>query len=163
MSKYYKNSFEHNLQSECFKKFISCVDSEYGYSVAVKLTEFKSTDRGFRIAGTDAEARAGKWIAGEMKRIGLKNVSIEEFPVDCWDFREAYVTVLSEEDEPASMFAGSFPGVSGIGDEIITGEVIYVAEGTAACYKNLNVKDKIVLIDTDCYHTYWFDSLFTQA
>ena len=82
MSKYYKNSFEHNLQSECFKKFISCVDSEYGYSVAVKLTEFKSTDRGFRIAGTDAEARAGKWIAGEMKRIGLKNVSIRRIP--CW-------------------------------------------------------------------------------
>ena len=163
MSKYYENNFEHNLPSEIFKKFIGCVDSEYGYSVALKLTEFKSTDRGFRIAGTDAEARAGKWIAEEMKRIGLKNVTIEEFPVDCWDFREAYVTVLSEENEPAPMFAGSFPGVPEIGDEIITGEVVYVAEGTAAYYENLDVRDKIVLIDTDCYHTYWFDSLFTQA
>ena len=41
MSKYYENNFEHNLPSEIFKKFIGCVDSEYGYSVALKLTEFK--------------------------------------------------------------------------------------------------------------------------
>lgn len=162
MDKYYNNNFEHKLPSEALRKYIDSVDSDYGYSVALKLTEFKSTEHGFRIAGTDAEARAGAWIAEEMKKIGLKNVTIEEFPVDCWDFRGAYVTILSQEGA-VPMFAGSFPSVSGIEDGEISGEVVYVAEGTSAQYKNLDVKDKIVLVDTDCYHQYWFDTLFIQA
>lgn len=162
MDKYYNTKFERDLPSEALRKYIGSVDSDYGYSMALKLTEFKSTEYGFRIAGTDAEAQAGAWIADEMKRIGLKNVTIEDFPVDCWDFRGAYVTILSQEDA-VSMFAGSFPSVSGIGDEEISGEVVYVGEGTSAQYEELDVKDKIVLIDTDCYHSYWFDSLFIQA
>lgn len=162
MDKYYNTKFERDLPSETLRKYRDSVDSDYGYSVALKLTEFKSTEHGFRIAGTDAEARAGAWIAEEMKRIGLENVTIEDFPVDCWDFRGAYVTILSQKDA-VPMFAGSFPSVSGIGDQEIRGEVVYVGEGTSAQYENLDVKDKIVLIDTDCYHSYWFDTLFIQA
>ena len=145
------------------KQYLKHVDSDYGYSVALKITEFKTTEYGFRIAGTDAEEKAGLWIADEMKRIGLQEVTVREFPVDCWDFRGAYVNVNAPEVDQPRMFAGSFPGIQGIGDQKIDGEVVYVSEGTKKCYQNLDVRDKIVLIDTDGYHSYWFDSLFIQA
>lgn len=163
MSHFYNINLENEVSLDSLKKYLKHVDSDYGYSVALKITEFKSTERGFRIAGTDAEEKAGLWIAGEMKRIGLQDVTIREFPVDCWDFRGAYVNVNMPKIEQPRLFAGSFPGIQGIGNQKIDGEVVYVSEGTKECYQDLEVKDKIVLVDTECYHTYRFDSLFIQA
>lgn len=149
--------------SEEKRKFIKCIDSEYGFNVAKKLLEFKSTPQGFRIAGTEAEKKAAEWIYDEMKGIGLHDVQIKDIPVDSWDFRDASVSILSPENVYHTMRGGSFACLPGTPEEGIVGEVIYVGDGTKTNYDGIDVRDKIVLIDTDAYYSYWYNSLFMQA
>ena len=152
-----------SVWSEEKKKFIKCIDSEYGFNVARKLLEFKSTPRGFRIAGTEAERKAAEWIYDEMKSIGLHDVEIKDIPVDSWDFRDASVSILSPEITYHTMRGGSFACLPGTSKDGIVGEVIYVGDGTKTNYDGIDVREKIVLIDTDAYFSYWYNSLFMQA
>lgn len=145
------------------EKYIHYVDSQYGYEIAKKLLEFKTIPEGFRLAGTAAEYEAGKWIADEMRQIGLKDVTIEAFPVDAWEFKGASVMVNSSERETETLRAGSFTCLEGTSEEGISGELVYVGVGTKEQYEGVDVKGKIVLVDTDSYHTYWYNALFNQA
>lgn len=144
------------------ENYLQKVDSDYGFSVAKKLISFRNTEKGFRLAGTRAENEAADWIAEEMKSIGLQEVTKESLRADSWDFREATVTVLSP-NKSESMEVCSFPFLEGTAPEGITGEVVYVGDGTRGNYQGIDVKDKIVLIDTDAYYTYWYNSIFSQA
>ena len=132
--------------------YLQKVDSDYGFSVAKKLISFRNTEKGFRLAGTRAENEAADWIAEEMKSIGLQEVTKESLRADSWDFREATVTVLSP-NKSESMEVCSFTFLEGTAPEGITGEVVYVGDGTRGNYQGIDVKDKIVLIDTDAYYT----------
>lgn len=145
------------------EKYIQEVDSDYGFAVAKKLLEFKTNPYGFRLAGTPAENEAADWIAQEMKDIGLQEVAKVGFPVDAWEFKGAQVIVSTPSGELTPMEVGSFSCLEGTTDKGLDGEVVYVGDGTALNYNELNVKDKIVLIDTDAYHTFWYNSLFAQA
>lgn len=145
------------------EKYLQKVDSDYGFAIAKKLLKFKNTEKGFRLAGTQAENDAADWIVAEMKRIGLENVTKASLRADSWDFRSATVNVITPEQMFDSMEACSFTFLEGTSQEGITGEVIYVGDGTIHNYEGIDVKDKIVLIDTDAYHSYWYNSIFAQA
>ncbi|SFK14541.1 PA domain-containing protein [Marinilactibacillus piezotolerans] len=145
------------------KKYINEVDSDYGFEVAKKLLEFKTNSFGFRTSGTQAEHEAAQWIEQEMKDIGLQEVTKESFPVDAWEFKGASVSVSTPEETLPLMEAGSFTCLEGTSPEGLEGEIIYVGDGTAPNYENVDVKDKIVLVDTDATHSFWYNTLFTQA
>lgn len=159
---YYEKLNTSNL-SEAEQRFVEAVDSDFGYNIAIQLTKFKATDAGFRLAGTDVENEAADWIVEEMNKIGLHNVTKASVPVDSWDFREASVRIDVQGNESIDMEAGSFPCIEGTSDEDITGEVVYVGEGNIDNYKDKDVAGKIVMIDTDGYHSYWYNSIFLQA
>lgn len=145
------------------EKYLEKVDSNYGLEVTKKITTFKSQEKGFRIAGTPAENAAAEWISQEMKRIGLKEVSKDSFPVDAWEFKGGSVTIEQPAGITKEMEIASFTCSPGTKAEGLTGDVVYVGYGTKADYEGLDVKDKIVLIDTDAFNMFWFNVPFAQA
>ena len=150
-------------KNTALKSYLEHVDSEYGYDIAKSLLRFKTTEDGFRNAGTKAENDAADWITEEMKNIGLSNVTKESFDVDAWEFHGASVEIVDPENTGYTMKAGSFAGLEGTTPEGCTGQLVYVGEGTAACYEALDVAGKIVLIDTDAYYSYWYNLIFEEA
>lgn len=155
-----RNMTDINISKEK-NKYLKKLDSEYGYEIAKGLLEFKTMEGGFRNAGTPAEHEAADWLAAEMKKIGLSGVTKESINVDAWEFHGASVEVMESGFE--TMHAGSFAGLGGTAEDGVTGQVVYVGEGTAKDYEGIDVKEKIVLIDTDAYYTYWYNLVFEEA
>ena len=144
-------------------EYLRCVDSAFGFEIAKKLTEFKTNDQGFRTAGTPAEKEAAEWIGQTMQEVGLTGVTIESFDADAWEFHGATVELTDEAGHTSRLEAGSFPGLPDFSSEDIRGLLVYAADGTAKAYEGLDVSGKIVLIDTDAYHSWWYGVLFAQA
>lgn len=72
-----------NRINEC----ISHLDITYSYQLAKQMETHKTNPvLGFRTAGSDAEHKTGDFLYEEMKRIGLQNVTKDEFWLDSWTF-----------------------------------------------------------------------------
>lgn len=115
-----------------------------------------NADWGFRWAGTTADNAAADFIEAELTSAGLSNVRQEAVPVDVFEFTSAGVHV-GDRAMPASTFAGVPPTPP----EGLTGEVVYLHDGTAADYKafgkGFDWTDKIVLVDSAL--DYWWMNL----
>lgn len=142
-------------------EYLMKLDSEYGYRIAKGLLDFKTIQGGFRTAGTPAENEAADWLVNQMNQIGLSGVTKENVDVDAWEFHGATVDLMNPEFE--TMYAGSFSGLEGTTEDGIMGQIVYVGEGTSKDYEGTDVREKIVLIDTDAYYTYWYNLVFEEA
>ena len=72
-----------NRINEC----ISHLDITYSYQLAKQMETHKTNPvLGFRTAGSDAEHKTVDFLYEEMKRIGLQNVTKDEFWLDSWTF-----------------------------------------------------------------------------
>ncbi len=145
------------------EQYLGCVDSAFGFETAKKLTEFKTTQQGFRTAGSSAEEAASEWIRHAMEEIGLSGVTKESFDVDRWEFHGASVRLTDEEGNVNRLAAGSFPGLIGVSSEEVRGLLVYAGDGTADSFEGLDVTGKIVFIETDAYHSWWYGTLLSQA
>ena len=68
-----------NRINEC----ISHLDITYSYQLAKQMETHETNPvLGFRTAGSDAEHKTGDFLYEEMKRIGLQNVTKDEFWLD---------------------------------------------------------------------------------
>ena len=106
---------------------------------------------GFRWAGTSADNEAAEYLAEQLRTMGLSNVRLEPVPVDVCEFRSASVTVSNR-----TMIASPFAGVPATPPEGLTGEVVYVHNGTAADYEGVDVKGKLVLVDS-AFNWWWLN------
>jgi Iap family predicted aminopeptidase len=117
-----------------------------GYPQGIEgyLDGLGTSSLGFRLAGTSADNDAATYLADEMEAVGLQNVRLEPVPVDAWGVKEASVTV------GALTFVGSqFAGVPPTGAGGVTGEVVYVGNGTAAEFDAAgDVTGKLVVVDS---------------
>lgn len=130
------------------KSFIKAIDIEYAWSTTAKLAGMGTFPDGqWAPAGSEAAHRIANFIKDEMKRIGLKNVTLEPVPVHAWEFRGASLKVLSPEEReiPAASYGGS-PGTP---PEGITAELVYVGNGRLEDFRRVNARGKIVLITMD--------------
>lgn len=104
-------------------------------------------DLGFRWAGTSADNAAAEYIRDELTADGLSNVRLESVPVDVFEFTHADVVVGDR-----TMTASTFAGVPPTPPEGLTGEVVYLHDGTAADYReygrDFDWSDKLVLVDS---------------
>jgi len=117
----------------------------YPQSVVDHLSGLGTSPLGFRFAGSSSDNEAARWIADEMRAVGLTKVRLEGVPVDVWDFRSASVTVGSDV-YTASTFGGVPPTPAGG----LTGKVVYVHDGTAADFAAAgDMSGKIALVDLD--------------
>ena len=58
-----------------------------------KCVSFKGNALGYRSGGTASDDACARWIAAEMRKMGLDDVALEGVPVDEWDFKSASVTL----------------------------------------------------------------------
>ena len=125
-----------------------------GYPQKVTRTICKmgtSKTLGFRWAGSSADNSAARYIAAQMKLIGLRGVALEKVPLDVWDFRSASVKVSSPGLQ-ATFVASGFAGARGTGVMPVAGDIVYVGTGTLAEFDAAgDVTGKIVLVDFDGY------------
>jgi len=112
---------------------------------------------GFRWAGTTADNAAAQYIADQMRAMGLKNVRLEPVPVDVFEYKSSTVAVGGR-----TMIASAFAGVRPTPPGGLTGQVVYVHNGTAADYEGVNVKGKLVLVDS-AMDSFWLNLQGAEA
>lgn len=109
--------------------------------------------------GSDDMQKGAEFLAAQAARLGLKNVSLLEFPVDldsyyfmqkpwnAWNCSEGELRMIEPKRYLVSSFAANKTCVlANSRDTDITAEVVYVEEGTnESDYKGINVAGKIVL------------------
>lgn len=138
--------------------FHCAINCGYALSVARGLTGYKNNGLGFRMAGSEENHRAASFLLEEMKRIGITDAGLKEFPVHGWSFREASLSVgdisfsaIPYVSTPSTLPAG------------ITAPLVYVGSGTRDEYKGKSVRDQIVLIGLDYHQLPWPSLAALQA
>ncbi len=139
-----------------FEEYAAHVNTDYAVELTRKLASFN-----FRVAGTKAQRDAADWIADEMKKINLQNVTRESFPIDSWGFKSATAHIL--EPEAFCCEGSTMVPLNGTDEEGVTAEVVYIGDGTKKWYDKTDVKGKIVFMDTNMFGDYWVNVLFEQA
>ena len=129
------------------------VAAGYPQSVEAQLNSYGTSALGMRMGGTTADNAAARWIAAEMRRLGMANVRLEKVPVDVWEWRGASVTVGGRK-----LTATSFGGVPPTPFGGSTGDLVYVGLGSAAEFDAVgDVTGKIVVCDFAS--DYWWMNL----
>lgn len=116
---------------------------EYLQHVVERLASIGSHPLGFRVAGTPEEREAVDFIAGEMRSLGLENVTEESVPVDGWRLEEAYVELA----DGSRVEGASFGGVPETGARGVEGELVRVGRGGRRQLDRLDVAGKVVLVE----------------
>jgi aminopeptidase YwaD len=130
----------------------------YPQTIETYLSSLGANPLGMRLAGTEAERAAGRYLADELRAMGLSNVRLEPVPVDTYELGGASVTVGDRE-----MTASQFPGIPGTPLSGISGNVVYVHDGTAAEFDAAgDVSGKVVLVDLNL-ETVWLNSAGAEA
>ena len=119
------------------------LDVDYLRYVTSKVAGFGDTDAGWRPGGSPASNETVRWIAKEMKAVGMKAVSKLPVPIDRWVFNGASVAV----DGGSTFEASSWGGVPGTRPGGIHAEVLDLGQGRAVNYEGVDATGKIVLVD----------------
>ncbi|MDD4769785.1 MAG: M28 family peptidase [Eubacteriales bacterium] len=117
---------------------------------------------GFRVSGSSGEMNVARRIEEEMKKIGLQNVHMDEFPVHSWEFLSGKLEVATD-DEIVRMDMSSYCGIKGTEKSGIKAEIVDVGMGTAADYEGKDVRGKIVFCTFDISEDFWISAPVYQA
>ena len=148
-----------NRINEC----ISHLDITYSYQLAKQMETHKTNPvLGFRTAGSDAEHKTGDFLYEEMKRIGLQNVTKDEFWLDSWTFERAVLRFWDQHGELHTCQMGAYQ-TNFETDGFETYDLVYVGRGTASDYEGLNVRGKLVLADINQRDEWWINYPVYQA
>ena len=113
-------------------------------------------DFGFRRSGTPPAAKTEKYIYDKLKDVGLKDVKSETLDFTRWWSEKNELTIISNKtpgvlkDQIIETFPVWFSGSTP--PEGITAEVIYVGYGTKSDFDQVDVSNKIALIDGKMIH-----------
>ena len=143
--------------------YLSAVDVDYAYNFTKSLEEFKSNEKlGYRTAGSQAELKTGEKIGNEMKKIGLTEVTKDEFKVDTWEFEKADLTFTDETGKEHLAVLGGYQ-VNFDTNGVKELDVVYAGKATADDLARLDVKGKLVLIDINQREEWWINYPAYQA
>lgn len=138
---------------------LGAVDLEYALEVARRVARFGTYQLGFRPAGSEAARRCAEYLAAEMRRLGLPQVQVAEYPLDGWEFAGARVAV---EGGP-TLEAVAYGGATGTSPEGLAGELVDCGYGTQADYRKVDVRGKIALIEMDLDALNWPGTALLEA
>jgi len=115
-----------------------------------------------RLAASEAYHHAAEYVLGELKKYGLSDAQIEQYPADGktwyymfksfygWDGESGVVWLTSPHQEKICDFAEMPACLCRWSNSAhVTGELVYVGEGTAEDFKGKDVKNKVVLTSSD--------------
>ncbi|MGL4345815.1 MAG: M28 family peptidase [Cellulosilyticaceae bacterium] len=139
------------------RALLEAIDTDYSLGMTKKLTTFGTHETlGYRTAGSTAEHEAAEMLYEEFQKIGLQNVRKDAFEVDSWEFKKAELTYADQDGQVHTVTLGGYPSeyiTHGV-EEV---ELVYAGKGTKFDYENLDVKDKIVLVDIDQREEWWIN------
>lgn len=145
------------------EKILSNLDIDYSFKIAKSLTKFRTNkELGYRTAGSSAEIAAGNMLYEEFKKLGLKNVSKDEFTVDAWEFKKAELIYKDKNNKKQKMLLSSY-AVTFATKGAESYELVYLNKGTKNDYKNIDVKGKIVMVDINQRDDWWINYPAMQA
>lgn len=142
---------------------IAAYDLDYALAVARRVASFGDYEWGFRPAGSEAAARCAAYLADEMRRIGLQDVEVLEFPLDGWAFKGARVTAWDEAGTEVTLPAVAYGGATGTAPEGLAGELVDCGTGAAADYEGKAIQGKIALIEMDFSLVNWAAQVLLEA
>lgn len=143
-------------QGDVFGSFDKAIDPDYSKGIIEKVSSFGDDPvMGMRSAGSPAETETANYLAGVMKEIGLKNVTIDETTLDGWTFKGANITFTNAEGKSQKIDLGGYQTTIQAKNEEC--ELVYVNQGTAAEYEGIDVKNKLVLLDVDQNENWWIN------
>jgi hypothetical protein len=122
------------------------IDGEEMLKIVKDLCDF-----GFRRSGTPPADKAEKYIYDKLKEVGIEDVKFEPIDFTRWWAEKHELTIISEktpgvsEDQTIESFPGWFSASTPL--EGITTEVVYAGFGTKSDFDQVDVKDKIALIE----------------
>lgn len=143
--------------------YLSKVDVDYSFNFAKSLEEFKSNEKlGYRPAGSQAEIETGKKIFEEMKAIGLEEVTGDEITVDSWEFEKAELSFKDVDgNEYMAVLGGYQTNFDTQGNKEF--EILYANKGTKDDLEDLDIEDKLVLLDINQDEEWWVNYPAYQA
>ena len=121
------------------KALLENLDSEYAWPITHNLVELSD----HKVAGTDRDHEAAFFIKEEMEKIELSKVTMESFPVVSRDIAGGGQLIID-----GSRVINVMPMINSWGTSAdgITGELLYVGEGTVDNYsEELDLSNKIVI------------------
>lgn len=147
---------------ENFQAFLDALDVNFSSEVNKTISE-QGDDPvlGFRSAGSPAEKATADYIEKTMKQIGLENVTVDQTDLDGWTFKGANLTFTDAKGEAKKVDLGGYQTTIQAKNEKIS--LVYLGKGTAKDYKDVDVKDKLVLIDIDQNEEWWINTPAYQA
>ena len=148
---------EAKKSNDLLGKVISNLDMDYAWQVMEDIVAMKTSDLGFRGAGSASSIAASEYVKAEFDAIGLTNATLEKVPLDAWEFRSAYVETLGLGKIQAASFGGS-PETNGV----IKAPLVNVGDGYDSSYQGVDVTDKIVIANW-IGDDYWVDSMAMEA
>ena len=148
--------------SEAVDGFDAEIDVEYAKDVVQTISSFGDDPvMGMRSAGSPAEKQAIDYLKDQMDEIGLQNVTVDETTVDGWTFNGADITFTDADGEEQKIDLGGYQTTLVADNEQV--ELVYLNEGTAADYEDIDVTGKLVLIDIDQNENWWISYPAYQA
>ena len=148
---------------EANSNYLAAVDVDYAFEFTKSLEEFKTNEKlGYRTAGSDAELKTGVKIAEEMKKIGLTEVTKDEFKVDTWEFEKADLTFTDANGKEHLAVLGGYQ-VNFDTNGVKELEIVYAGKGTADDLAELDIEGKLVLIDINQREEWWINYPAYQA
>lgn len=148
---------------EQIEQCISHLDISYSYDLAKKMEQKKTNPvLGYRTAGSHAEHATGDMLYEEMRRLGLSDVSKDEFWLDSWTFEHAILKFTDAQGQEQTCQMGAYQ-TSFETDGFETYELVYVGRGTAADYEGLDVRGKLVLANINQRDEWWINYPVYQA
>ncbi|MER2072156.1 MAG: M28 family peptidase, partial [Psychrobacillus sp.] len=143
--------------------YLSSVDVDYAYEFTKSLEEFKTNEKlGYRTAGSEAELKTGEKIGQEMEKIGLTEVTKDEFTLDTWTFEKADLTFTDENGKEHLAVLGGYQvnfNTNGVKEY----DIVYGGKATAEDLDGLDIEGKLVLIDINQREEWWINYPAYQA
>ena len=145
-----------------FQAFLDVLDTSYSTKVDKAISEMGDDPAlGFRSSGSPAEKETAEYVKGQMEELGLENITIDKVEADGWTFKGANITYKDAEGTEQNIDLGGYQTTIQAKNEKI--KVVYLQKGTADDYKDVDVKDKLVLIDIDQNEEWWINTPAYQA
>ncbi|MBL7967112.1 MAG: M20/M25/M40 family metallo-hydrolase [Prolixibacteraceae bacterium] len=159
--------FLNGYSQEDEKLLLKTFHSISSHDLLSDAAELSSPKYGGRLSGSPGYWAAAKWVAAELEKAGVKpgmndGTYFQTFPNAYSDvLNPGSVTLLAGKNNPKKEYHfpdDYFPG-SNSASGTVSGEMIYVGYGISAPelgyndYQNLNVKGKILLMETGVPYT----------
>ncbi|MCU7209516.1 M28 family peptidase [Turicibacter sp. 1E2] len=130
--------------------FYDAINVDYATYVAGTLSQSGSNETlGFRTAGSPSEKSSGQFLYHQFQKIGLSDVRKEEITIDSWEFKTSTLHYLDRKKRLHQLTLCAY--ATHCIEENLTLDLVYVGKGTKNEYKNIDVRNKLVLVDLDTY------------